>query len=186
MRQILDQCLEIADNLVRHLLETASTMVIRQANRADVPILTEVIRAAFRGVAVRFALTAETCPTHPSNRTTAWIEKELDKGVRYYIGEEGGKACGCVALERANPEACYLERLAVRPECREQGCGKALVDHVLAEARALGARRVEIGIIADQKELGAWYERLGFLPMRTARFDHLPFRVLFMSRPLEG
>jgi N-acetylglutamate synthase-like GNAT family acetyltransferase len=161
-------------------------MVIRQATQDDVPLLAEVIRAAFRDVADRFGLTAETCPAHPSNCATAWIEKGLDKGARYYIGEEGGRACGCVALERANAEVCYLERLAVVPECREKGFGKALVDHVLAEARALGARRVEIGIIAEQEELGAWYKRLGFLSMKTARFDHLPFRVLFMSRPLGG
>jgi len=161
-------------------------MVIRQGTRDDVPLLAAVIRAAFRDVADRFALTAETCPTHPSNCATAWIGKALDKGARYYIGEEGGKACGCVALERANPEVCYLERLAVLPEFRRKGFGKALVDHVLAEARALGARRVEIGIIAEQRELGAWYERLGFRPMKTARFDHLPFPVLFMSRPVGG
>ncbi len=162
------------------------TMVIRQATWDDVPLLAEVIRAAFLDVADRLALTADTCPTHPSNCAATWIEKALDKGVRYYIGEEGGKAWGCVALERANPEVCYLERLAVLPEFRRKGFGKSLVDHALAEARALGARRVQIGIIAEQGELRVWYERLGFLPTKSARFDHLPFRVLFMSRPLGG
>jgi N-acetylglutamate synthase-like GNAT family acetyltransferase len=173
-------------NAAEGVLTKPSTVVIRQATRDDVPLLAEVIRVAFRDVADRFALTAETCPTHPSNCATAWIEKALDKGVRYYIGEEGGKAWGCVALERADPEVCYLERLAVLPEFRRKGLGKALVDHVLAEARALGARRVEIAIIAEQRELGAWYQRLGFLPTKSARFDHLPFQVSFMSRSLGG
>ena len=184
--EILDHCLKIADNLWRNFLARAATMVIRQGTRDDVPLLAAVIRAAFRDVGDRFALTAETCPTHPSNCATTWIEKALDKGARYYLGEEGGKACGCVALERANPEVCYLERLAVLPQFRRKGFGKALVDHLLEEARALGARRVEIGIIAEQGELRAWYERLGFVPTKTARFDHLPFRVLFMYRPLGG
>jgi N-acetylglutamate synthase-like GNAT family acetyltransferase len=161
-------------------------MVIRQATRDDVPVLAEVIRAAFRDVADRFALTAETCPTHPSNCAMAWIEQALDKGVRYYIGEEGGKACGCVALERANPEVCYLERLAVLPEYRRNGFGKALVDHVLAAARALGARRVEIGIIAEHRELKDWYLRLGFSMRDTVRFEHLPFAVMFMCGVLSG
>ena len=127
----------------------------------------------------------ETCPTHPSNCTTAWIEAALEKGVSYYIAEEGGKACGCVAMERANPEVCYLERLSVLPGFRRNGFGTALVDHVLAEARALGARHIEIGIIAEHRELRDWYLRLGFRVNRTARFEHLPFAVMFMFIALE-
>jgi len=167
-------------------VEEVPAMVIRQATRNDVPLLAGMIRAAFRDVAERFGLTPETCPTHPSNCTAAWIEKALEKGVTYYIGEVGGRACGCVAMERANPELCYLARLAVLPGFRGRGCGKALVDHVLIEAGAIGVTQVEIGIIADHWELRDWYLRLGFRASRTVQFEHLPFKVIFMCRALEG
>lgn len=42
-----------------------------------------------------------------------------------------------------------LERLAVLPEKRNQGLGKALVEHVLSKARELGVDGINIGIIAD-------------------------------------
>jgi GNAT superfamily N-acetyltransferase len=161
-------------------------MAIRRATRDEAPRLAEVIRAAFRDVAERFGLTAETSPTHPSLCTAAWIERALDKGITYYLGEDGARAWGCVALERANRDVCYLERLAVLPELRRKGLGKALVDHVFAEARALGARRVGVGIIADHRELMDWYLRLGFRAIKTVRFEHLPFAVMFMERELPG
>jgi len=161
-------------------------MAIRLATRDEAPRLAGIIRAAFRDVAERFGLTAETAPTHPSLCTAAWIEKALDKGVTYYLGEDGARAWGCVALERANAAVCYLERLAVLPEYRGTGLGKALVDHVLTEARGLGARRVEIGIIADHRELRDWYLRLGFRAIKTVRFERLPFAVMFMERALQG
>ena len=161
-------------------------MAIRLATREEAPRLAGIIRAAFRDVAERFGLTAETAPTHPSFCTAAWIEKGLDKGVRYYLGEDGARAWGCVALERANPHLCYLERLAVLSEYRRTGLGKALVDHVVTEARALGARRVEIAIIADHRELRDWYLRLGFSAIKTVRFERLPFAVMFMERALHG
>jgi GNAT superfamily N-acetyltransferase len=161
-------------------------MGIRLATRDEAPRLAGIIRAAFRDVAERFSLRAETAPTHPSFCTSTWIEKALDKGVTYYLGEDEARAWGCVALERANPDVCYLERLAVLPEFRRKGLGKTLVDHVLTEARALGASRVEIGIIADHRELRDWYLRLGFRAIKTVRFQHLPFAVMFMERALQG
>jgi predicted N-acetyltransferase YhbS len=182
---LLDPGRKIADNLPR-LPEKAATMAIRQATRDEAARLAEIIQAAFGDVAERFGLTAESCPTHPSLCTAAWIERALDKGVTYYIAEDGGRAWGCVALEQAFPDVCYLERLAVLPEFRRKGLGRALVRHVLAEASALGARRVEIGIIGDHRELRDWYLSLGFRPIKTMRFDHLPFAVLFMERALQS
>jgi N-acetylglutamate synthase-like GNAT family acetyltransferase len=157
---------------------------IRDATAGDAGLLTSLIRAAFRDVAERLNLTPSNCPTHPSNCTVEWIEAGLEEGLRYYVLEEGENACGCVALERAGPDVCYLERLAVLPRFRHKGYGRALVEHVLEQAGRLGAGRVELGIIAGQAGLRAWYEGLGFAVERTAEFEHLPFRVAFMARQI--
>lgn len=157
---------------------------IRDATPLGVPVLVEIISTAFRDVALRFGLTPENCPKHPSNCRESWIATALGKGVRYFILDAEGSACGCVALEQANPETCYLERLAVLPSHRRRGYGRALVVHALAEARALGAKGVEIGIIAAQTELRNWYRELGFIDPQTASFPHLPFQVLFLRGSL--
>jgi N-acetylglutamate synthase-like GNAT family acetyltransferase len=105
----------------------------------------------------------------------------MERGVTYFAIENKNRVVGCVALEQANPEVCYLERLAVLPDQRRRGFGKALVNHVLSEAKRLGVNYVSIGIIAEQTELKDWYKGLGFVEGESKEFPHLPFRVTFMS-----
>jgi N-acetylglutamate synthase-like GNAT family acetyltransferase len=162
----------------------AFIMVIRQANLADVSILLNLLRTSFAGVAERFNLTAENCPKNLAFCTEQRIEDDFERGLKYYILEEAGQPCGCVALEKAGSDVCYLGRLAVLPECRRQGFGKTLVDHVFDGARKIGATRVEIGIISEQIELTKWYAKLGFVQKSTKKFDYLPFVVAFMSAEL--
>jgi N-acetylglutamate synthase-like GNAT family acetyltransferase len=174
--------LNLADNQQRiQMAFEFSDPDIRSASERDVAIVTKIIRKSFLGVAERFNLTAHNCPTHPSNCREQWIQEALKKGVRYYVLQAEGRQCGCVALELANPEVCYLERLAVLPVYRRRGYGRALVEYSLGEAGAIGVQKVDIGIIAEHRELKIWYQHIGFEEVRRATFDHLPFEVLFMS-----
>jgi N-acetylglutamate synthase-like GNAT family acetyltransferase len=104
-----------------------TSMQIREANTADIPLLSRLIRESFRDVAERFCLTAENCPKHPSNCTDAWVENDLKRGVAYFILEKDNTAAGCVALEKASADVCYLGRLAVAPRCRKNGFVEAEV-----------------------------------------------------------
>ena len=158
---------------------------IREASDVDILGLVEIIRTAFQDVAVRFGLTEQNCPKHPSNCLATWVSSVMDQGVRYFVLDSGPVSCGCVALEQGSPEVCYLERLAVLPSHRGRGLGRALVEHVLHEAKRVGALRVDIGIIADHTELRDWYRKIGFVDQKTAAFAHLPFEVLFMSMTLD-
>ncbi len=153
---------------------------IRPCTRQDIDVLVGTIRGAFRDVAERFGLTKENCPKHPSNCTADWIEKDMDRGVTYFTLESDGRVAGCVALERVRPGLCNLERLAVLPDQRKRGFGKALVSHVLSEAVKHGCHEVRIGVIADQVELKDWYRRIGFVETESREFAHLPFLVSFM------
>ncbi len=160
--------------------------VIRPAIRGDVPALTSIIRTAFCDVAARFGLTAENCPRHPSNCEPIWVEDALARGVCYFVAEVKGTPVGCVALAHPRPAVCYLERLAVVPAHRSTGLGTALTQRAFTEAKAWGADRVEIGVIAGHTDLIEWYEKRGFEKLHTTRFPHLPFDVLFMAASLQG
>ena len=157
---------------------------IRITECTDAQLLAMIVRRSFRDVARRFGLTHENCPKHPSNCTDEWIQKDVSRGVTYYVMESNQAAVGCVALEGANPDFCYLKRLSVLPEARGKGCGKALCDHVIDQARAHGARVLGLGMMAQDEELQAWYRRIGFVERRTKQFDHLPFLVTFMKLDL--
>jgi GNAT superfamily N-acetyltransferase len=158
---------------------------IRTCTQDDIGILVGIIRRSFQEVAERFGLTQESTPSHPSNYTAEWIQKDMDRGVTYYIIENGDLVSGCVAIESVNPEVCYLERLAVLPDQRHQGFGKALVNHVFSRAKLLGGHSVNIGIIAEHTELKNWYKKIGFIEGESKEFSHLPFRVTFMSYKVE-
>ncbi len=161
------------------------TWKIRKATKEETTLLADIIRNSFHDVATRFGLTKETAPRHASNCKPDWIKKDMDRGVAYFLIEKDGKAWGCVALEMAENNLAYLERLAVLPQKRKQGLGRLLVDHVLNEAKLSGAKNASIGIIAVQSELKKWYQKIGFFETQTKEFTHLPFLVAFMSCDLD-
>jgi GNAT superfamily N-acetyltransferase len=158
---------------------------IRTCTPEDIRVLVETIRGSFQDVAERFGLTQENCPLHPSNCTEDWIQKDMERGVTYFIIENENLVLGCVALELEKAEVCYLERLAVLPNQRQRGFGKTLVNHVLLKTKLLGAHRVNIGIIAEHTELKNWYKGIGFVEEESKEFAHLPFRVSFMSYKID-
>ena len=154
---------------------------IRIATKADIDLLTDMIRNAFEDVAFRFGLTPENSPTHPSNCRPEWLMREMNRDVVFYILENEAQPAGCIGLEKINDHVCYLERLAVLPALQKKGFGEALVKHALAEAKTLDVRRVQIGIIAEHQELHRWYEKLGFADIESKTFPQLVFRVTFMD-----
>ena len=155
--------------------------MIKEAAPNDHDVLVRLIRDSFRDVARRFALTKENCPKHPSNCTSSWIESDISRGVQYYILYQNESPIGCVGIEKASAEICYIERLSVLPEMRGSHFGTALVKHALECAASEGARKVGIGIIDEQTELKEWYKRLGFVETQTKNFPHLPFTVCLME-----
>ena len=162
-----------------------NTMIVRQANEADVCVLVSLLRESFRDVAERFELTVENCPKNLAFCTDQRIKDDIERGLSYYVLEHYHEPCGCVALEKAGPGVCYLERLAVLPEHRRKGCGKMLVEHIFDVAAGNGSQRLEIGIIAEDTKLRNWYGKFGFVLKGTKKFDHLPFIVAFMSAEID-
>ena len=63
----------------------------------------------------------------------------------------------------------HINNVALRPALRGQGLGTALMQHVFAEARRLGARRVTLEVRASNAGARRLYERLGFYVAGTRR-----------------
>ena len=158
-----------------------SNFKIRTCKQKDIEILVETIQKSFRDMAERFDLTPENALRHPSNCRAEWIKADMERGVIYFALENEGRIAGCVACEQASEKICYLERLAVLPEQRKRGFGRALVNRVLSKARELGVERVNIGIISKHTELKDWYSKIGFVEGESKTFPHLPFQITFMS-----
>lgn len=158
---------------------------VTEAKISEISTLSRIIRTANQDVALRFKLTKNNAPTHPSNCTDDWIKSDFEKGKIYYILKSDSEARGCVALEESNEKVFYLGRLGVLPKYRNKGHGTALVEHAKHQSRNKGGKRVEIGIIAENVELIEWYEKRGFIVKEITGFDHLPFTVCFMYHDLK-
>jgi [ribosomal protein S18]-alanine N-acetyltransferase len=63
----------------------------------------------------------------------------------------------------------HINNVAIRPKFRGRGIGTALLHHVLAEARNLGARRATLEVRASNDGARRLYDRLGFYVAGTRR-----------------
>ena len=128
--------------------------IIVQASRADIARLARLIRESFLGVAKRFDLTLQNCPRHPSNYTSQWVEKDLDRGVRYFILIVDNAAVGCVGIEKA-PQPSASGRQAKKPGKTEPN-------------RHIGPPAVN-NDTAQKDRLEVYMERLAVLPQHRGK-----------------
>lgn len=63
----------------------------------------------------------------------------------------------------------HINNVAIRPQFRGRGIGTALMQHVLAEASRLGARRATLEVRSSNTDARRLYERLGFYIAATRR-----------------
>jgi GNAT superfamily N-acetyltransferase len=74
----------------------------------------------------------------------------------------GGDTAGCVALRRWDAVRSEAKRLYVRPRFRGQGVGRALLEWVIAEARAIGYREMLGDTMPVMRGALRLYDLLGF------------------------
>ena len=72
--------------------------------------------------------------------------------------DEHGRAVGCACLRPYGAQH-KVERVAVLPELRGSGLGRALMDAVEAQARAMGTRDL---VLHAQAAVVEFYEKLGW------------------------
>ena len=82
---------------------------------------------------------------------------------RLLLAEYEGQLAGCVALHKIEPGICEMKRLYLRPQFRGKGLGRALAEHLIAEARQMGYRRMRLDTVEPvMKDAVAMYRVMGF------------------------
>jgi GNAT superfamily N-acetyltransferase len=79
-----------------------------------------------------------------------------------WMAEMDGAVVGGVTLRDLGDGLARLGHLALQPEARGSGAGRALVESVLAAARAAGYERVELLTFSGLTEARELYRRVGF------------------------
>jgi len=144
-----------------------------------------VIRTSFETVARELHLTQQSCPNHPSFMTLEKLNDFRTK-ARLFGLFSNGEQIGFVAMEKADEQHYYLDRLAVLPGYRHHGYGKKLVELIIERVIGAGGSNISLGMIDNHTVLKEWYKSLGFIETGARKFEHLPFTVCFMERDLSG
>lgn len=103
--------------------------------------------------------------------TDVVFQRLVDRGwphQRGYVAEVDGELRGFahVGLQPSTwsaAEDCYLEDLFVEPSARGDGIGRALVEHLVAEGRDAGWRKVHWLTDTDNATARRLYDQLGEL-----------------------
>jgi putative acetyltransferase len=94
---------------------------------------------------------------------------------RLVLATVGDEPAGCIGLRPRGGGDSEMKRLYVRPACRGLGLGRLLAERIIAEARALGYRRVLLDTLSEMAGAHRLYLALGFAEIPP-----------YMDRPIPG
>jgi ribosomal protein S18 acetylase RimI-like enzyme len=126
---------------------------LRPATAADVPRLTELVRAAYGHYVERIG-----GPPRPLTEDYAAVVR--DHAVT--VAERAGAIAGMVVLT-VDDEGFCVDNVAVDPPHQGSGVGRALLEHAEAEARRAGFDSIYLYTHELMTENQALYARIGYV-----------------------
>jgi diamine N-acetyltransferase len=144
---------------------------VRQAGEGDVELLAELNRFVHE---VHLNRMPQRFKPAETDAVSEWFRSMIQKpAVRAWIAESDGSAVGYVLATTCDwPETPFrsrrmfyqIDQIAVSPGFRRKGLARALVDCVLADARARGIQDIELNSWFFNTEAHDAFRALGFRP----------------------
>ena len=113
------------------------------------------------GVEYMHADAAALAGPYTPPRGGLWLARSADVGV------------GCVALRPLDDTTAEVKRMYVDPASRGGGVGRALMEALIAGARARGYETLRLGTLEEMTAAQGLYRSLGFAPIERYRPDEL-------------
>jgi N-acetylglutamate synthase-like GNAT family acetyltransferase len=145
-------------------------LAIRQANEADLPVIEEIITAAYSKYLARMDR-----PPAPMLRD---YDLAVEQGAVWVVGTP---IAGLISLSPAG-DSLLVENLAVHPAAQGAGLGRALMDFAEQQARKLRLPRLALYTNEVMTENQAIYAHLGY--QETARRSEDGYQRVFMQKEL--
>lgn len=162
--------------------------MIRFVQREELENCVVLIRKSFLTVALEYGFTEENAPRFTAFSTT--IEKlkhQYAEGRPMYgYFDENDEILGYYSLYIQENEECELNNLCVLPEYRHKRIGEILFSHALLTAAEKGCKKMNIGIVEENRKLREWYEKLGAKHIGTKKFDFFPFTCGYMEKVIDA
>jgi len=146
----------------------AGTLHIRPAIESDVPAMVAIERASFSDPWTASAIAA----TLRFDHMRVLVAEE--RGAGELGGDGAGRPLGYVVAMIAGPEA-EIADLAVSPDARRRGIGRALIDRLLADLETEGVLAVFLEVRESNHAARTLYESRAFRGIgRRRRYYRLP------------
>ena len=110
------------------------------------------------------------------------LKNEYRQMYAYY--ENNDKIIGYYSLEIQDNNQCELNNLCVLPQYRHKHIGTNLLEDACMKAKKAGCKKINIGIVEENKVLKKWYVENGFIHTGTKKFDFFPFTCGYMEMDL--
>jgi GNAT superfamily N-acetyltransferase len=99
----------------------------------------------------------------------------LDPGGHIFLAIAGSTPVGCCALLAMEPGTFEVAKMAVTETYRGHGIGRRVLEHTLAQAKVLGARRLYLETNRKLHDAIHLYEAVGFRPLPPERVPVSPY-----------
>jgi ribosomal protein S18 acetylase RimI-like enzyme len=149
-----------------------SDLLLRPATAADVPRLTELVRAAYAHYVDRLG-----GPPRPMTDDYA----EVVHRDRVIVAERGGEIVGLVVLGISD-EGFFVDNVAVDRSHQGTGVGKALLEHAESAAREAGFDSIYLYTHERMAENLTLYSRIGYV--EYDRRLHGGARIVYLRKEL--
>ena len=161
--------------------------MIKEIKEDDIAECVDVIRRSFYTVAEELGFTIDNAPRFTAFATTQdrllyQLKNEYRQMYAYY--ENNDKIIGYYSLEIQDNNQCELNNLCVLPQYRHKHIGTNLLEDACMKAKKAGCKKINIGIVEENKVLKKWYVENGFIHTGTKKFDFFPFTCGYMEMDL--
>jgi L-amino acid N-acyltransferase len=148
------------------MIKVQSRMNIRPATEADLPGILEIHNDAIRRLDAIWTEAEETLEDR-----RIWLRARQNDGFGVFVAEDGGEILGHGSYGTYRARSGYNRTVEhsiyLRDDAQGKGIGKALMEAIIADAKAKGFHLM-VAVI-DSKNTGsvAFHERFGFVNMGT-------------------
>lgn len=163
------------------------TMMVRRATEAD----TEAMAHVFAVVAEEGSIGTEPPVDVPARAQRLEDMLHRDRPGAMWVLDDHGQVVGTTTASEHGPPGVLSLGMALLPQARGQGGGRALLDAVLDHARSCGAHKVELEVWPDNARAISLYATAGFT-VEGLRRNHYRRRdgtlrsALIMAHPISG
>ena len=155
--------------------------MLKPITESDLSDCLDILKASYEAGAIRFGQTEDNCPHRGRTRLPlSEFRKELLEGHQMYGYYHDDNRVGFLSLS-FNDSIVRVCDLAILPEYQKRGFGSELMLFIRDEAKRQNCEKVRLGMIDDNTELKAWYEKHGYKTIKLIKFDTVTYTVGLME-----